>query len=366
MLVVFNHAALLALATAAGQNGAPHLVPSDAVARMGAIGVDLFFVISGFVMALSAPSFTGPHGACTFLLLRFARIAPLYYLTCLAFLVLVINPGASVERETLLNSITFVPLFDDARYSWPLHYLGWTLAFEFVFYLVVAAVVVAGIATRPFLLLAVLACLPLLSFVTDVDLALWRVLTNPILWEFALGILAYALWRRGWLARLALPLAIALGSVLLSLALALWHAPEAVAALGHGTIDGSNSSMRAICWGIPAFLGFCLVVGRASDVPRSARPGGGARTRLLKALGDASYSIYLSHLGVVMILQKVVALVALPGDLVVVGTLLLSAVVGIAVHRTIEAPMLRVCQQAVRRLMQPASRVAGPVGRRGA
>ena len=99
---------------------------------MGAIGVDLFFVISGFVMALTAARFTGAHGAGTFLALRFVRIAPLYYLACLAMLVLVFNPGAQLGRETLLNSITFIPVFDDGRYSWPVHYLGWTLAFEFV------------------------------------------------------------------------------------------------------------------------------------------------------------------------------------------------------------------------------------------
>ena len=57
MLVVFNHAGLF-LALAPQYNSGPsYLVPSEAVANLGAIGVDLFFVISGFVMTFSARRF---------------------------------------------------------------------------------------------------------------------------------------------------------------------------------------------------------------------------------------------------------------------------------------------------------------------
>ena len=54
MLVVVHHAALFLVFAHDYDVGTPYLVPSEAVALMGAIGVDLFFVISGFVMALSA------------------------------------------------------------------------------------------------------------------------------------------------------------------------------------------------------------------------------------------------------------------------------------------------------------------------
>src|SRR5690606_39022954 len=128
MLVVFNHAGLLAL-DMDNAFGPSLLVATDAVARMGAIGVDLFFIISGFVMALSARRFVGPRGAGTFLLLRFVRIAPLFHLASLLMLVNVLRSGIPVEPSSALNSITFIPIFDAETYSWPLHYLGWTLAF---------------------------------------------------------------------------------------------------------------------------------------------------------------------------------------------------------------------------------------------
>jgi peptidoglycan/LPS O-acetylase OafA/YrhL len=348
MLVVYNHAGLYLALWPESVGGASWLAPDDTTARMGAIGVDLFFVISGFVMALTAQRFTGAHGARTFLALRFVRIAPLYYLACLAMLALIINPGTSVGRETVLNSITFIPVFDDGRYSWPLHYLGWTLAFEFVFYVFVAALVATGFSGRPLALLVVVACVPLLGFVVDFDLALWRVATNPIIWEFALGVLAYLMWRRGWLPRLAVPLALGFGASLAAFALVLWLSPDDMARMSRGTIHGDNSVLRAFCWGVPAWLCFCAVVAWARPDRQASGRGGASLRWLTKVLGDASYSIYLSHLGVVMVLQKVVTRVPLPADLMVIGTMILSAIVGVLVYRTVEAPMLRIGQQFVR------------------
>ncbi len=373
LLVVYNHAGLYLALWPQSLGGASWLAPDDATARMGAIGVDLFFVISGFVMALTASRFTGAHGAGTFLALRFVRIAPLYYLACLAMLALIVNPGASVGRETLLNSITFIPVFDDARYSWPLHYLGWTLAFEFVFYTFVAALVAAGFSARPFVLLAAVAVVPLAGFAIDIELAAWHVVTNPIVWEFGLGVVAYMMWRRGWLPRLALPLAIGLGTAIVGFAIVLRLAPDDMALLSRGTVHGTNSLARAFFWGVPAWLCFCAAVAWGAD-RRDRGHAAAPLKRLAKSLGDASYSIYLSHLGVVLLLQKMVSRVALPADLVVIGTMIVSALVGVVVYRMVEAPLLRIGQQLVRDRVRtgrvaeaqaPRAGRAGDSGRRG-
>jgi exopolysaccharide production protein ExoZ len=273
-------------------------------------------------------------------------------------LALVFNPGASISREALLNSLTFIPLLDDGRYSWPIHYLGWTLAFEFVFYFIVAALVVAGLSGRPLALLAVVACVPLAGFVVDLPHASWRVVTNPIVWEFGLGVLAFLMWIRGWLPRLATPLALALGTSLVAFAVVLWQSPDHMALLSRGTVEGRNSVARAAFWGVPAWLCFCAVVAWAGGRPVE----GASRLRwLMKRLGDASYSIYLSHLGVVLLLQKLVEHIPLPADLVVVLTLAVSAAVGMLVYRAVESPLLRAGQQFVRdrasRHRQPAMAV---------
>ncbi len=108
--------------------------------RIGGMGVDLFFVISGFVIALSAfarlqrDSFTG--FARSFARARIARIAPLYYLTCLVFLVF-IEPDLIFVPDIwkqILSHALFV-------HSWLLMHQGgingvnWSVSVEMQFYL---------------------------------------------------------------------------------------------------------------------------------------------------------------------------------------------------------------------------------------
>jgi exopolysaccharide production protein ExoZ len=74
----------------------------------------------------------------------------------------------------------------------------------------------------------------------------------------------------------------------------------------------------------------------------------GTISRFLKLLGDASYSIYLSHLFVVMFLRIVIKGVPLQPDLIILLTLVLSAVVGIGVYRLAEQPMLALGQRSIK------------------
>ena len=104
----------------------------------------------------------------------------------------------------------------------------------------------------------------------------------------------------------------------------------------------NEAAARALLWGVPAFIFFAAVVG-LGDV------GDGWVGRLLKLLGDASYSIYLSHLFVVMAMREILNYLPFNPDLVVLVTLVLSALVGIGVFRWIETPLLRIGQRRIRR-----------------
>jgi len=342
MLVVFHHAGLFLALGPAFKPGESYLVPNEAFAQLGAIGVDLFFVISGFVMALSARRFMGTAGAGVFLSQRFIRIAPLFYLACLLMLAESLRAGTPIDPSSIMNSITFIPIFDDEAYSWPLHYLGWTLAFEFVFYLIVACLIAAGRGGNHATLLCATLLLPLAGFVVHASPILWKVLTNPIIWEFGLGIMASMLWEKGWLERLRTPLAVSLALALTAGALSVPLLPDELLRIGSDPVEGATTAARALFWGLPAFLLFCLVIG-------SPEPGNGPVARLLKLMGDASYSIYLSHLFVIMFMSEVVKHLRFQPDVVVVSTLVLSAVVGVAVYRLVEKPMLTVGQRRIRR-----------------
>lgn len=343
MLVVFNHAALLAR-DAQERSGIGSLVPSRMLADLGEFGVDLFFVISGFVMALGAHRFTGLRGAVVFLVQRINRIAPLFYLVCLVLAVWMLGTGggAQIDRTALLNSLTFIPFFDDASYSWPIHYLGWTLAFEFVFYLFVFAQIVLRLGAKPLVLLVAVAIAPFFNDVASGERVVWHFFTNPLLWEFALGVTAFVLWDAGLLQRsrrLGIAGLLAAFAILAAVA---WNAESGWFFLAEDPIHDGDSAARALYWGVPAFLIFCFTVTRA--------PLGYGRFAVVgRRLGDASYSLYLSHLFVMMVAAKVAQLLPLPPSAILVIAVVASAVTGVLVHALVERPLLELGQRAIRR-----------------
>ena len=338
MLVVFNHAALLALEVGRGTGDAAWGL-NEPLANLGGIGVDVFFVISGFVMTLSARSFQGPGGAAEFAALRFVRIAPLFYFFCAVQAGNLLMAGVDIGRNSVLNSIFFIPFFDKDQYSWPIHFLGWSLAFETLFYVVVAALIALGRSAEASAILLPLMVLPLIGFAVGDGRAFQDMFLNPIMWEFALGVIAFMLWERGTLRRIRpwlLPLvALAFGILVLAAARG-----EGFFGAG-GTVAGESSLARVVLWGLPAFGLMCLALGvEKIHAGRIATP--------FRMIGDASYSIYLSHLFVVEAARQFTERWPLTPAMAFWATFVLSAVVGWVVYRFLEDPMLRFGRARVR------------------
>jgi exopolysaccharide production protein ExoZ len=337
MLVVYNHAGLLALERAR-EAGDASFALSESLANLGAIGVDVFFVISGFVMTLSARSFHGVGGAAEFLSLRFVRIAPLFYFFCAVQAGNLLLADVAIGRNSALNSIFFLPLFDKDQYSWPIHFLGWTLAFETIFYLIVAVLIAFGRSRDAFAILLPLLVLPLLGLLVGDGPPLRDMVLNPIVWEFAFGGVAFMLWQRGMLGRVRpwlLPLVLAgFGCLVIAAA---QGAPFFGAS---GTVSGENSLARVALWGMPAFALLCLVL--SADGPYAGMPAA-----LLRQIGDASYSIYLSHLFVVEAGRQFMERWPLSPNLAFWTAFTLSAAVGWLVYRILEDPMLRFGRERV-------------------
>jgi peptidoglycan/LPS O-acetylase OafA/YrhL len=108
-----------------GEADFPHLY--------GPFGVDIFFVISGFVMVYSSERLFGQPGApITFFARRLARIVPLFW-AATTILVWVVVPYASTKA--VLGSLFFGPHIPSEA---PLLLVGWTLIFEMFFYVVFA------------------------------------------------------------------------------------------------------------------------------------------------------------------------------------------------------------------------------------
>ncbi|MGY1731904.1 acyltransferase family protein [Geodermatophilus sp. SYSU D01045] len=335
VVVVFAHAVdLVLLNPALGQS---RIIPLGHLENFGAIGVDLFFVISGFVMALSVAGSSGAAAARRFLVLRWLRIAPPFLAACALFICLQAFAGEPhpLPWRALANAVLFVPVADAQHYTVPVIDVGWTLSFEFTFYLAVAALVALGLARRPGLLVALIVVAVGLGAWLQPGHLLLSWATNPILLEFALGIVAYQLWVTGLLDRVR-PLWWALGAVGAGVL-----ATELV--VGFGTVseawtvlDASGSARRVLLWGLPLFLLFLALV------PLGRTRGTGRAGRLARTLGDTSYSLYLVHMPVFLVLGAVLRRsgLSLPvADLVLVAAVAVAVTAGVLFHRWVEKPV---------------------------
>ncbi len=343
MIVVCHHAALLALKYLEFPENSAHRMQWD-LANAGVFGVDIFFVISGFVMAASARRFDGGRDAIHFLAQRYNRIAPLFYLLSALLLADMLRAQVPFDVRDVLNTLTFVPWFDGREYHWPIHYLGWTLAFEFVFYGVVTALIWSGGGRRVVLLAAILAGLALAGALYDAPWLPLRMLTSPTMVEFGLGGLAYRAWRAGWFDRRALRWHLFLVA---GMALFLWSIfgeLHLVHVMATDVLDHTGALRRLLWWGIPAFAIVCWALTLTPGADRWPRRGA-------RLIGDASYSIYLTHLFVVRLAEEVIQRSDLPVVLVAVSVVIVSPVVGWASYRLLEQPLLRSGQGWIRQYM---------------
>jgi len=99
----------------------------------GPIGVDLFFIISGYVISLTA--LKKHHGPVDFFFARLGRVVPLYLLVSLFWIgIACLGHSRTLSFPSIWNGVFYLPIFDFDRYTSPPLDIGWTLSFEMWFY----------------------------------------------------------------------------------------------------------------------------------------------------------------------------------------------------------------------------------------
>lgn len=336
-MVVFHHACWVinnyhpARSALAGQRG---------LAELGAGGVDIFFCISGVVIAYAARSIPpGLPAAGTFAVRRILRVLPPYWVFTAALLMLwvvgvgfkdlIMTPGlvaASLflipySKQTIDGHISYHPILD----------VGWTLTFEMYFYLICTVIIAFAGGRRiwPWVLVALCLVAAVTALTAGPASVAGGVLASPLLLEFVAGVLLARFVagrvapRVGWAMILVAAVVFAVSATV----------PDAMAA-------------RVLWWGIPGVL---LVAGSLL-IPVDATS---RMNRVLLFFGTASYTIYLAHPFAMLVAGNVLKrgmLTNVQPDLLLI-VLTVSAILGSAVsYFVVEGPLVR--------LLKPRSRTA--------
>lgn len=292
---------------------------------MGEAGVDIFFIISGIVMYVSSRL----EAPAVFVGLRLIRVAPLYWILTLCALGLLLFSGLAKPGITVVNDVILSALFIPHHSSifvgtiWPVLNPGWTLYFEMFFYVIFAV----GLFFRKPLLtsLCLISSLVVagLFFSTDESIFRtythpWLMYTHPLMLEFAAGILLGWLFLRGNIPQVWVLLPIGF------LALFVAH----ILRFPYLFLQNGLCAAMIMTGAIAAERSF-----KVPDID------------WLKLLGDASYSIYLTHALTLFVVRRVFLRLPLEGGMQFAAFVVIAAaaalVVGFFVYFKIERPVTR-------------------------
>ncbi|MGY3508918.1 acyltransferase family protein [Bradyrhizobium lupini] len=286
--------------------------------KYGWIGVDIFFVISGFIIAvvsLSSRSLLPKVGVREFAVKRIVRIVPFLWLAIILYASVRFVGRGAFELTPYLNAMLLWPL-GEIRPN-----VVWTLRHEALFYFVFCVSFL--LFKRPYLLAA--WCLAPFAFSDAADGSLTRFLFNPVNIEFGFGLIAGLIYLRyDRFSRMpSVSLAFLLATVLALFVGAIFA--------GLSAVSPKNAVILGVC-----SLG-------VTSLAINMRPARSTIERGFELLGSASYSIYLMHNIAILACYGTMAsyLKHFPAFIVVVAGVLVSISFGIGAHLFVERPLIR-------------------------
>jgi exopolysaccharide production protein ExoZ len=320
----------------------------DSFKTTGRFGVDIFFVISGFVIAYVVSRSEG--GAGNFLIKRVIRIEPMYLLATIAMVfTAVIFPGMIKNNEVsvsgFIKSVLFIPGPENG--GSPVLDQGWTLNYEMLFY-VVMFLCVLFVKNKKYL---TTACVLILVFIMAIlqfgntDSFILKYYGPSMFLEFIYGIILYHLYTLFEKINSRLPINRWIKMIILISSAILWYGFMIYCDLGNHYLLVS----RGIIFGIPAAAVVGSVLFLEKEIDRDNRA-----VRFGVDVGEASYVMYLIHCLVIVFFAKAVFKEAAGTNCAfiyeivkIIITVIATITFSMLIHRFIDTPVQRYLKRAL-------------------
>lgn len=290
--------------------------------EFGHSGVDVFFLISGFVMVYSI--WNKPVDAGRFALNRAIRIIPLYWGLTLAlfatslFGVLLMQPTWPKWVE-LAMSLAFIPYLKADGFIQPIYFLGWTLNMEMAFYLVFAICIAAGrgsLYLTTGLSIGVIIVAAVAGMIFHPTGVIFNFYTKPIILQFALGMVIAIAYIRN----LIVPQPLAWAGLFISAAMLLFYPEIGIRHHNVGLLPATG-----------------LIVACALSLEQHGRM---ILNKFVLLIGGASYSLYLFHPFATATADRISTKVSasLTAPVAIVFSIAAAFALAILIHKAFELP----------------------------
>ena len=284
----------------------------------GIWGVDIFFVISGFIMM-----YVTENNEKFFLLKRIFRIVPLYWILTLGVFALAIFVPDVLNNTTanivhLIKSLFFIPFDKNGTGHFPILFLGWTLNFEVIFYFLFSLSLVFFKENRMIACSIFIIIFLVFNKIFSEKNFIFETYANDIFIEFIFGMILFTIWKK-YKNKISTNLSnhfICLAILLVSIFILNYY----------------NFS-RSVSYGLPSLI---LTVYFLFFLNHLKFP------KILVSLGDASYCIYLLHPYVIQFFYKILEINEYDIIIELVFTLIISVIVFIVsllIYKFIEFPI---------------------------
>ena len=301
---------------------------SQELQTIGASGVNLFFVISGFVMAYITYGQNGKPGyQKRFIKRRLERIVPVYWfytllMAALLFFAPQLFNSARFDIRELLLSLSFIPYEPNTNPTAPILQVGWTLSYEMYFYFLIALGLFMRQSRFALALGVFFALSVMLRPQLPIDKPVINMLTSPMLLEFYAGFVCGAFYNAGKNIHPFLAIVLTALGILGYIA---WAAGFTLVPLSYCAV---------------MLITGCVFLEK--QVPLNP-------PKVLLVLGDISFSLYLSHPLVIPALGKICTKLGFwnlfSADAFIVFSLIVCVVCAFVLYHILEKPLIRLFSQ---------------------